>query len=196
MLLGAMAVRLFWAFSLTIAESELIYRTPLTTKRIPRSQIVDIGIKRQQIGTGYTKPWVPYLELTDGSTKELLQLAASNQSGLDEPDHYGPQAQRMLEAAHAWLRQNPSPPRPILAPPGASTPTSAVPQSKYAWIPMTVASTVALIGLVVFRIQNHGASGIGPLGLVILIGFLASATLTIRFRMRARGKSTDGTKHP
>jgi hypothetical protein len=187
-------VRLFWAMSLAIEQTELVYRTMWATKRIPRSQILDIDIRQVNHGSGTTKPWLPYLELTDGSTMELVALVASNQSSLDEPDHYGPQAQRMLAAVHAWLEQTPARPRPTLSPPPL-TPSRST--SKHIWIWQAAASAVFVIGVLLFRIQSHSGTRIEPLGIILAaVGFVGTTFLTVRFRIQMRRHKNEDAKRP
>jgi hypothetical protein len=108
LLFAAWAIRQFWSASLTIEENELVYRTTLMAKHIPRVKIVDIGIEK-------TRGWVPYLTMHDGSKLRLTFLSTGIVGGIDVPDRYGDNTKRMLEAVHAWLNRPGVSPRAVIS---------------------------------------------------------------------------------
>lgn len=99
-------IRMRVAFTVTLEDEALVYRTLLTTRRFARSDIA--GIDRQLRYRGLAKIMQPYLRMKDGGK---VWLADMGMGQLIAPN--STMQERMITAVREWVEVNPpvTPPR-------------------------------------------------------------------------------------
>ena len=188
LILAAWAIRGFpGRASLTIDENELVYRTTMTAKRIPRSRIVDLGIEKTTIGASLRKVWVPYLTLHDGSKLQLTYLSTGIVGGTDVPDRYSINTQRMLKAVHAWLDRPGSHPRPVISPQAEANQAAIRVLQAKAGKGIRAAAVVQLVGFVLVLAGHAFGSALYVVwGSVLVVGLLFGYVFVLRYRRLGR----------
>jgi len=99
---AVLLVRACRAATLLLRPNDLVYRSLLRTRHIPRSQVVGVRIEKSGRSGGLMKGWIPIIDLGDSSSLWLTEMRAVVQSSLDGPDYYGPYTERMMDALRKW----------------------------------------------------------------------------------------------
>ena len=102
--LAGLLVRSSRASMLLLRHDELMYRTLLGNRRVPRSQIVGVRLEKGGFsrGGGAMKAWIPVLDLADGSSLWLREMKAGIRGSIDYPDTYNEYTRNMMTGLQGW----------------------------------------------------------------------------------------------